>query len=215
MQLHEHHCESSNVDEHFTIGHTSKRIALELNATRFSFSMLLQQVHGVAVSIAPVQVQATPIVSIAGPPTQIITTTNCQPIAIADTSQGQQIITTNQTQGQQLIATNTSQGQQLIAANTSQGQQLIAANTSQGQQLIAANTSQAQQIALASSQPAHASQILGTSQITIAPGLPQLFSYFDLLLSYEPFSLFPQQHQWAWPSILHNPWPCRPTPRNR
>lgn len=70
-----------------------------------------------AVSIAPVQMQATPIVSIASiaqPQTQIISST---PLAIA------------------------------------------------------ANTSQAQQLALASTQQAaHAGQLLGTSQITLATG---------------------------------------------
>lgn len=72
-------------------------------------------------SIAPVQVQATPIVSIASigqPQTQI-------------------------------IASSTSLPSLAIAANTSQGQQLALASTPQG---------------------AHASQILGTSQITITPG---------------------------------------------
>lgn len=48
------------------------------------------QQQSIAVSLAPVQVQATPIVSIAGPQTQIIAS-NCTPLAIASTSQGQQL----------------------------------------------------------------------------------------------------------------------------
>lgn len=48
------------------------------------------QPQSIAVSLASVQVQATPIVSIAGPQTQIIAS-NCTPLAIASTSQGQQL----------------------------------------------------------------------------------------------------------------------------
>lgn len=88
------------------------------NKNVFNFLSVSKQQQVInAVSIAPVQMQATPIVSIASiaqPQTQIISST---PLAIA-------------------------------------------ANTSQGQQLALASTQQA----------AHAGQILGTSQITLATG---------------------------------------------
>lgn len=76
--------------------------------------------------MAPVQVQATPIVSMSGPQTQIIASSSCTPIAIAATSQGQQ-----------------------LAQLTQQGMSTLS------------TTSQAM----------NASQILGTSQITLTPTL--------------------------------------------
>lgn len=79
-----------------------------------------------AVSIAPVQVQATPIVSMSGPQTQIIASSSCAPLAIAATSQGQQLAQLAQ-QGMSTLSTT--------------------------------------------SQAMNASQILGTSQITLTPTL--------------------------------------------
>lgn len=57
----------------------------------------MQQVIN-AVSIAPVQMQATPIVSIATTPAQIIAaSSSCTPLAIAtNTTQGQQLALTQQ-----------------------------------------------------------------------------------------------------------------------
>lgn len=87
-------------------------------------------------SIAPVQVQATPIVSMAAPQTQIISST-CAPLA---------------------LAANTTQGQQIALA-----QQSMSTLSTTNQPLSAA----------------HASQILGTSQITLTPTLAQgKFSVF-------------------------------------
>lgn len=71
-----------------------------------------------AVTLASVQMQATPIVSIAGPQTQIITS-SCPPLTIsANTSQGQQLTLTQHQQGLSTLSTST---QSMVAAPQTMG----------------------------------------------------------------------------------------------